>query len=233
MRGSLFVWFLFWMSLAQAQVLPVTELIGDFNPAGHPAFVEIASNYTDKSSIYLRQEAYTAFVQMAGAAKQAGFKLKIISATRNFSYQKSIWERKWEQPKYMGWSALERSKDILKYSSMPGSSRHHWGTDIDLNALDNAWFETGEGKRLYAWLCANAPSYGFYQVYTSKATGRTGYEEEKWHWSYMPLAERYLQQYNTLIDNHMLGNFKGSETAVELKIVERYVNGIHPSSKTK
>jgi len=218
---------------AVAQHVPFKELIGDFNPAQHPGFVKIDAQYTEKSDIYLRKEAYAAFVNMAKAAGEAGFTLSILSATRNFSYQKGIWERKWEQPKYMGWSAIDRSKDILKFSAMPGSSRHHWGTDIDLNALDNRWFESGEGKRLYEWLYAHAPNYGFHQVYTSKSNGRTGYEEEKWHWSYLPLAEHFLQQYNLELTNQSLGKFKGSETAVELKIVENYVNGIHPSTQKK
>ncbi|MBK8672515.1 MAG: D-alanyl-D-alanine carboxypeptidase family protein [Bacteroidetes bacterium] len=30
---------------------------------------------------------------------------------------------------------------------MPGSSRHHWGTEVDINALSNAYFSTGEGKK--------------------------------------------------------------------------------------
>lgn len=233
MKGHLLLLCILFAARALGQSIPVNELTGQFDPSTHPDFVRIDAKYTDKQGIYLRKQAYTAFLELAEAAQQAGFSLKILSATRNFNYQKGIWERKWEQPKYMGWSALERSKDILKYSSMPGSSRHHWGTDIDLNALDNAWFESGEGKRLYAWLCTNAPRYGFHQVYTAKSEGRTGYEEEKWHWSYMPLAAAYLEAFNQHIQNQDLGDFKGSETAIELKIVERYVNGIHPSPKTK
>lgn len=233
MRGLYVFVALFASLFTVAQHVPVNELIGDFNPAEHPGFVRIEGQYTEKRDIYLRKEAYTAFVNMAQAAGEAGFTLNVVSATRNFSYQKGIWERKWEQPKYMGWSAIDRSKDILKFSAMPGSSRHHWGTDLDLNSLDNGWFESGEGKRLYEWLCSHASTYGFHQVYTSKSDGRTGYEEEKWHWSYMPLAEQFLQQYNQAMTNQTLGPFKGSETAVELKIVEKYVNGIHPSVTTK
>ncbi|NJK84501.1 MAG: M15 family metallopeptidase [Saprospiraceae bacterium] len=41
----------------------------------------------------------------------------------------------------------ERALKILKYSSMPGTSRHHWGTDIDLNSFSNSYFEQGEGKK--------------------------------------------------------------------------------------
>lgn len=219
--------------VAYAQEIPVNELIGDFDPSKHPGFVTIDAKYTNKQGIRMRKEAYAAFVRMAEAAKKDGVSLKIISATRNFAYQKNIWERKWDQPKYMGWSAIDRAQDILKYSAMPGSSRHHWGTDIDLNALNNEWFEAGEGKRVYDWLVTNAPKFGFHQVYTSKSEGRTGYEEEKWHWSYMPLAAHFLDCYNRNISNQLQGRFKGSETASELKIVERYVNGIHPSTPKK
>ncbi len=64
---------------------------------------------------------------------------------------------------------------------MPGA-RHHWGTDFDLNALNNAYFNTKDGKRIYDWLTQHAAEFGFCQPYTAKGgpDGRPiGYEEEK------------------------------------------------------
>ena len=65
---------------------------------------------------------------------------------------------------------------------MPGStSRHHWGTEIDIHSLKNGDFADGEGLKIYEWLTTHAEDYGFYQPYTAEQ----GYEEEeKWHWSY-------------------------------------------------
>ncbi|NQX92085.1 MAG: D-alanyl-D-alanine carboxypeptidase family protein, partial [Flavobacteriales bacterium] len=101
------------LTLAQVECADITkdELLGRFNPAQHEDFVKISSEYTSKSNIYLRKEAYTAFQEMEEAAQKDGINLTIISATRNFNYQKSIWERKWDKPKYMGWERIEVAKD--------------------------------------------------------------------------------------------------------------------------
>ena len=49
--------------------------------------------------------------------------------------------------------SISAVKEIMKYSSMPSTSRHHWGTDIDLNSLENSYFEKGEGKKYsIGWL---------------------------------------------------------------------------------
>lgn len=207
---------------------PITkdELLGKFNPATHEDFVKIETDYTSKSNIYLRKEAYEAFKAMHDAASDEGIDLTIISATRNFNYQKSIWERKWDKPKYMGWEPIAKAKDILTYSSMPGTSRHHWGTDIDLNNLNNSYFESGDGLKTYSWLLECAEEYGFRQVYTSKNAGRTGYNEEKWHWSYAPLSDQYLKEYNRLVSIGDIEGFNGSTSAEGLNVIEEYVNGI-------
>jgi LAS superfamily LD-carboxypeptidase LdcB len=126
----------------------------------------------------------------------------------------------------MGWSEFEKATDILTYSSMPGTSRHHWGTDLDLNSLDNSYFESGEGKRVYDFLSRCAEEYGFFQVYTSKDGGRTGYEEEKWHWSYMPTAELMLTEYNELVLSDDIEGFSGASSADSLQIIQFFVNGI-------
>lgn len=67
-------------------------IYGKFQPDDHPQFVKIDNFYCDKNS-YMLQEAYDAFVSMAEAAKADSIELKIISATRNFEYQKEIWEK--------------------------------------------------------------------------------------------------------------------------------------------
>lgn len=211
--------------LAPASI-PTPELLGRFDPGTHEGFVRIAAKYTTKPEIYMRGEAYAAFERMHAAAKLEGVNLVIVSATRNFDYQKGIWERKWKRPQYMGWQDLDKVKDIMRYSSMPGTSRHHWGTDVDFNHLENDWFTKGEGKKLYDWLQANAGEYGFAQTYTSKASGRTGYEEEKWHWSYLPLAKGYLEAYTHQVRYSDISGFNGASQAEAVRAIEDFVCGI-------
>ena len=200
------------------------ELIGDFNPAHTSGFKRIRNRHTTKADAYLRSEVYDAFQQMFEAAKADGIDLVIISATRNKNYQSGIWNRKWNS---FGGDENTRAERILQYSSMPGTSRHHWGTDFDLNSLNNSYFESGTGLQIYNWLTSNAAKYGFYQPYTAYNNYRdAGYREEKWHWSYFPTASKLQRAYTFMVDYHDLSGFDGSEYAQTLDVINNYVNGV-------
>ncbi len=218
----------------------VEYLMGKFDPAQHPDFVAVDKKYADSEGYFLRKDTYESFVKMHDAAIADGVTLTIISATRNFNRQKSIWEAKWtgERKIENGTNAAKKYPDpktralkILEYSSMPGSSRHHWGTDVDLNDLDNFTFEQGPGKKVYDWMRKHAHEYGFCQPYSKKSVeegGRTtGYNEEKWHWSYMPVAKKLTDIAARSMTDDMIGGFKGAETAVQIGIVEKYVLGVN------
>lgn len=202
------------------------ELLGHINPASHSAFSKIPNHLCKRSGLYLRTEVLEAFLDLEKNARDEGVNLKVISATRSFNDQKRIWNKKWQRTKYMGWREIEKAKDILKYSSMPGTSRHHWGTDIDLNSLENDYFESGEGLKVYDFLERCGSEIGFSQVYTDKINGRTGYEEEKWHWSYMPVSSLILEEYNKFISNDDISGFNGSNSSDSINIISNYVNGI-------
>jgi LAS superfamily LD-carboxypeptidase LdcB len=159
--------------------------------------------------------------------------LTIISATRNFEAQKRIWENKWEGRTQVEGKNLTTVKDakqrarlILLYSSMPSTSRHHWGTDMDLNSLENSFFESGQGLKIYKWLTAHGAEYGFCQPYTSKTGGRMGYEEEKWHWSYLPLSGLFLDEYKMQVTYKDIKGFAGSEVAQSIDVIKNYVMGV-------
>lgn len=197
---------------------------GQFDFKTHEDFVQVDPQDANKE-VYLHKETYEAFQAMADSAQKDGISFVIVSGARNFDYQKSIWDRKWNAS--TATTDLEKAQGILEYSSMPMTSRHHWGTDIDLNNLNNSYFEAGQGKEEYEWLRAHANDFGFYQPYTEKSlNGRTGYNEEKWHWSYMPLAYQYLVYYNRHITNADIEGFEGAELATEIDMVQNYVNGI-------
>jgi LAS superfamily LD-carboxypeptidase LdcB len=175
-------------------------------------------------------EVNWAFEEMAAAAEKEGIVLKVISGGRNFNMQKSIWERKWNARRPNFKSDKETALDILKYSSMPGTSRHHWGTDLDINSLEPSYFASGKGKKEYDWLQKNAGSFGFCQTYDNKqASGRSGYSEEKWHYSYMPISSVLLSQYNEQITHEKLTGFLGCSTAKEIDVIPFYANGIAPN----
>ena len=204
-------------------------VLGKFDYTKNLDFVIVPKENSSKK-IYLRKEVLTAFLKMKDEALKANVSLKVISGTRNFEHQKNIWNYKWNV-KFKNLSPLKRVKKILEYSSMPSTSRHHWGTDLDINNLSNTHFLNGTGKKTYDWLLKNAAKFGFHQVYTSKENGRTGYQEEKWHWSYTPLSSVYLKFYNDNIILKDINGFNGHNFAKDLNVIQEYVNGINSTIK--
>jgi LAS superfamily LD-carboxypeptidase LdcB len=209
-------------------------VLGKMNYSEHDEFVQIPTEHASRSGMYLRKEALDAFVRMKTAAKAEGVQLKILSAARNFNHQKRIWEAKWNGQRLVNGQNLRtaisdhqlRAKEILKYSSMPGTSRHHWGTDIDINSLSPAYFKSGRGKKEYEWLREHAQEFGFCQTYTEKDSSRPdGYEEEKWHWTYLPIATPLLNFYKLNVSGSDIVGFDGAG-ALPFSEVRKYVFGI-------
>ena len=207
-------------------------LLGKLDYKKDSNFSIVNTKYSSKT-IYLRNEVLLKFDEMYNAALKDGIKLLIISGTRSFNHQKYIWDRKWAK-NIMKMDSISTIKEILKYSSMPSTSRHHWGTDIDLNNLQNSYFEKGEGKKIFDWLVKNAFKYGFHMTYDNQEESkRTGYKMEKWHWSYMPISEQYLLQFSQDIKYEDICSFKGSKFACheDIDIIKNFVNGINTDFK--
>ncbi|MBO0342848.1 MAG: M15 family metallopeptidase [Bacteroidota bacterium] len=158
--------------------------------------------------INLREEAYESFLAMKKAAYSDGFDIKLVSSFRDFYHQERIWERKYLSfTEDEGLTPLEAIDKIIEYSTIPGTSRHHWGTDIDIidanpkvsgDVLEAEKFEAGgpyEGLKL--WLDENSEKYGFYLVYTDNSR-RRGFKYEPWHYSYAPISIPMLTAYRKL-----------------------------------
>ena len=154
-------------------------------------------------SIRLEVNTYKAFKKMEAAAKRDGIYLKIVSAYRGFERQKLIWNNKYE--KFTNDFSLEPEKaisEIIRFSTVPGTSRHHWGTDIDIidgnfpdeeNVLVSEKFEKdGLFYKLKNWLDNNSENFGFYLTYTNDKN-RKGFEFEPWHYSYKPISVKYYR----------------------------------------
>ena len=154
-------------------------------------------------SIRLEVNTYKAFKKMEAAAKRDGIYLKIVSAYRGFERQKLIWNNKYE--KFTNDFSLEPKKaisEIIRFSTVPGTSRHHWGTDIDIidgnfpdeeNVLVSEKFEKdGLFYKVKNWLDNNSENFGFYLTYTNDKN-RKGFEFEPWHYSYKPVSVKYYR----------------------------------------
>jgi LAS superfamily LD-carboxypeptidase LdcB len=157
----------------------------------------------------LHVHAAAPFLSLRRAALRAGFDLTPVSSFRDFEHQLSIWNAKFsgKRPLYDAagraldaaqLSPAERVEAILRWSALPGASRHHWGTDLDLIdakaiqpgyrvQLTAAEFSpTGPFARLAEWLETHAARFGFFRPYRGVLSG---VQAEPWHYSFAPLAE--------------------------------------------
>lgn len=170
---------------------------------------------------FILDEVYIAYTLMRSDALKDSVKLNVVSGFRSYGKQKAIWQNKWNLPTLRGKSDREKMLYILEYSSIPGTSRHHWGTDVDLNCVEPEYFMTKVGEEVYTWLNINAHKYGFFQPYTK---GRTkGYKEEKWHWSYALLANKYLEKYLKVVENQEILESIDRRGKIDIDIVEGWV----------
>ena len=87
-------------------------------------------------------EAGKAFNKMQIHAKKEGIILEIVSGYRSYDRQKSIWNRKYKSNEASGLSPKKNIHKIIEYSTLPGTSRHHWGTDVDI--IDGATPKEGD-----------------------------------------------------------------------------------------
>jgi len=152
----------------------------------------------------LLPQVETAFLEMQKAARKDSIELKIISSFRSYAAQKRIWNRKYLRFTNEGLSPEKAIKKIIKYSTIPGTSRHHWGTEIDVVdaqplvegdvLLEEHFHDSGPYVKLGKWLKENASTYGFELVYT-KDRSRKGFFYEPWHYSYSKLSVGFLSTY--------------------------------------
>ena len=156
----------------------------------------------------LTPKTAAAFSAMQAAAFKDGIDIQLVSAYRSFKRQQNIWEDKFERYINEGLSPIQAIARILKYSTIPGTSRHHWGTDIDITdgnvknekriLVPSKFHKDGPFVPLQKWMQDNAHLFGFYLVYTNDVN-RTGFSYEPWHFSYLPEAKGFLAQYDSRI----------------------------------
>ena len=163
-----------------------------------------------------RPEVAAAFLAMRESAGRDGIDMLPIASWRPFEAQARNWNRKFSgqatlydcrgRPRdhdAMAPDAIVRA--ILDWTGLPGATRRHWGTDIDVfdRAAQPPGYRTkllpdeagpdGVYARLHAWLDANAARFGFFRPYR---THRGGMCPEPWHLSYAPSAEAALAAFD-------------------------------------
>nr|WP_086939830.1 M15 family metallopeptidase [Thaumasiovibrio occultus] len=157
----------------------------------------------------LHPAAADALDAMIQAARDEGIEITVASGFRDFFRQQAIWDGKFTGQRTvldsqsrpidpLQLTEVERMHTLLRWSAIPGTSRHHWGTDIDLYskpllpegvqlALEPwEYLEGGHQYPLYHWLQVNAQRFGFFFPY---AKDQGGVSAEPWHLSFRPISE--------------------------------------------
>jgi len=163
--------------------------------------------------VLLHPDAMAAFLRLRARAACVGIDLRAVSGYRSFERQRLIWNGKArgeralldEQERPIDPTVLgprERMEAILRWSALPGASRHHWGSDVDVvdaaalaqgqaPVLERAWFAPGAPfARLGAWLESELSSSGNGEFFRPYGQGGEGVAEEPWHLSFAPLSSR-------------------------------------------
>ncbi|MFM2484489.1 M15 family metallopeptidase [Celerinatantimonas yamalensis] len=157
----------------------------------------------------LHPQASNAYLQMADSASEDGIELALYSSYRSFNTQLNIWNQKWngnrplldEQSHVLDPSQLDDEAKlwaILRWSALPGASRHHWGSDMDVYApnllsqqetfslIPTSYQVGGSQHTLANWLNQHARQFGFFLPYARDLGGTA---IEPWHISFAPVAQ--------------------------------------------
>ena len=193
----------------------------------------------------LLPEVAKQFELMKSEAQKAGFKIHVVSSYRNYTYQNGIWERKYKANQAKKIAAKQNIDKIIEYSTIPGTSRHHWGTDLDIidatkgipsDPLNEKHFNVGGSMHKFKlWLDENASKYGFYLVYTDNIN-RKGFKYEPWHFTYKAISKPMLDEYKklnikkVLQENKLLGSDNFTDDFIE-KYTKENILDINPVIK--
>ncbi len=183
-------------------------------------------------------ETADAFFSMREAAIKEGIDISPFSAFRDFKAQLTIWNKKYEgkRPLYTqdgvkkNFEKLnEKDKlfSILSWSALPGASRHHWGTEIDV--IDGAAISEGYKVKLlpeesdpggvfynlHEWLDKNLNRFGFFRPFDLY---RNGVYPEPWHISYSPVSKIAMEELTLeMVEATILeADIRGKELILEL-----------------
>jgi len=167
-----------------------------------------------EGAMLVHQDIVVPLTELQQNAAASGFDLRLCSGFRSFDRQLHIWNAKLSglRPVVDDRGALinldllspwQQIQAVMRWSALPGASRHHWGTDIDIydRAAMPADYQLQlipaevEGQGMFApmhdWLDEKLADQGFYRPY---GTDTGGVAPERWHISYRPLAQTFAQR---------------------------------------
>lgn len=128
----------------------------------------------------LRADAARALnLMLTNLYSETGAQVTVASGYRSYETQITT---------YASWVRQYGETEANKFSAKPGHSQHQLGTTVDFVSeetgwkIDNSFGDTVAGK----WLRDNADKYGFIVPYFEDQSESGGYQEESWHFRYIP-----------------------------------------------
>ncbi len=179
------------------------------------------------NAIGLHNKVVEPWDDLTKAARQAGFDLAIVSGFRGFERQQSIWDAKMrgdrpvldDQSRVIDISLLpplDKVKRVMRWSALPGASRHHWGTDMDvydraavpkdysIQLITEEYTEGGPFAPMSAWLVDYLEQEHSPNFILPYRDDNNGVMPELWHLSYQPVAEQYQEVWTLeVLQNHL------------------------------
>ena len=204
---------------------------------------------------YLHANIVNDFVALQSAAASAGFDLCIASSFRDFNRQSAIWNAKFSNKRVVlnkaqqaielnSLSDIEKCTAIMLYSALPGASRHHLGTDLDifdkgavsddyeLQLTPDEYQHGGPFAELSQWLDTHLAEFGFYRPYQHDLGGVA---PELWHISHISQSEQLMRHlsvevlHNCIKESDLLG--KDAILTHLPALYERFVLNVSPPAK--
>ena len=174
---------------------------------------------------YLHKDVIEDWNNFKELALKEGIELQIISSFRDYSTQQRIWNHKASGQRVLlndkeeeipfshfnlnnKDSRIELMHTILRWSALPGLSRHHWGCDFDI--IDKAALEQRPGHQVqlipseYAsqgifeglgqFLDEHLSSSPFFRPYNEDLGGVA---PEPWHLSHRSVSQEFMDSIDT------------------------------------
>ncbi|MCK5882825.1 MAG: M15 family metallopeptidase [Bacteriovoracaceae bacterium] len=168
------------------------------------------------SEVLVHREVLPEFLNLVELGKAQNFDIKIASGFRDYKRQLNIWNNKArglrplldDKGNQLNLDILSPEEilySILRWSAIPGFSRHHWGSDIDIydhSAIPTNDYqvqltpievqENGIFAPLHLWIdqLIAQEKTKFYRPFEKD---RGGVAPERWHLSYKPTSDNFRE----------------------------------------
>ena len=146
------------------------------------------------------------FLRLRQAAQKKNLDLSVASGYRDYRRQREIWNGKAsgriplrnERGDIIPIKNLSKQElvlAILRWSALPGFSRHHWGSDLDVfdakacprpQLLPGEYHPGGPCHPLFLFLKESLEKFGFFHPYD---LDRGGIHPEPWHISHRKISQ--------------------------------------------